>query len=268
MIDLEWLTTQVAGLVRETGIFIADELGRVANDQIETKDKNSLVSYVDKSAEQRLVKGLKPLLPGASFMTEEETDQALKTDSPYTWIIGPLDGTTNFLHQLPCFAISVALAYHNEIQIGVVLEVNRGELFKAWKGGGAYLNNKPIRVSDTSTLEDALIATGFPYIDFSHFDVYLPVFNHLLRHCRGLRRWGAAAVDLVYVACGRFDGFFEGALNAWDVAAGLIIVEEAGGSSCDFKGENTHWFGGKVIAGNKFIMQDLKNLFLAKHLQP
>ena len=261
MIDLEWLTTQVAGLVRETGVFIAAELGKVANDQIETKDKNSLVSYVDKTAEQMLVKGLKPLLPGASFMTEEETDQAQKTGSPYTWIIDPLDGTTNFLHQLPCFAISVALAYNNEIQIGVVLEVNRGELFKAWKGGGAYLNNNPIRVSNTHKLEDALIATGFPYIDFSHFDVYLPVFNHLLRNCRGIRRWGAAAVDLVYVACGRFDGFFEGSLNAWDVAAGLLIVEEAGGSSCDFNGGNAQWFGGKVIAGNKHINQELKNLF-------
>jgi myo-inositol-1(or 4)-monophosphatase len=144
----------------------------------------------------------------------------------------------------------------------VVLEVNRGELFKAWKGGGAYLNNNPIRVSNTHKLEDALIATGFPYIDFSHFDVYLPVFNHLLRNCRGIRRWGAAAVDLVYVACGRFDGFFEGSLNAWDVAAGLLIVEEAGGSSCDFNGGNAQWFGGKVIAGNKHINQELKNLFL------
>ncbi len=169
---------------------------------------------------------------------------------------------------MPCFAISVALAYNNEIQIGVVLEVNRGELFKAWKGGGAYLNNNPIRVSNTHKLEDALIATGFPYIDFSHFDVYLPVFNHLLRNCRGIRRWGAAAVDLVYVACGRFDGFFEGSLNAWDVAAGLLIVEEAGGSSCDFNGGNAQWFGGKVIAGNKHINQELKNLFHTIPPQP
>lgn len=261
MIDLEWLTTQVAGLVRETGIFIAAELGKVENEQIETKDKNSLVSYVDKTAEMMLVKGLKPLLLGASFMTEEETDLAKKTDSPYTWIIDPLDGTTNFLHQLPCFAISVALSFHSEVQLGVVLEVNRGELFKAWKGGGAYMNNRPIHVSRTEKLEDSLLATGFPYTDFSHFDAYLPVFNHLLKNARGIRRWGAAAVDLAYVACGRFDGFFEGSLNAWDVAAGLLIIEEAGGNSTDFDGGSNHWHGGTVIAGNKEINRQLLDLF-------
>lgn len=255
-------------MVRETGVFISGELGMVANHQIESKEKNSLVSYVDKTAEQLLVRGLKPLLLGASFMTEEETGMAQKTDSPYTWIIDPLDGTTNFLHQLPCFAISVALAHRQEMLLGVVLEVNRGELFKAWKGGGAYLNNQPIRVSNTAHLEDALIATGFPYLDFSHFDIYMPVFHHLLKNCRGIRRWGAAAVDLAFVACGRFDGFFEGSLNAWDVAAGLLIIEEAGGCSSDFSGGDSQWLGGKVVAGNKEINRQLLELFRTIPPQP
>jgi len=261
MQDLEWLINQVAGLVRETGLFLSAELGNVALGQIETKARNSLVSYVDKTAEERLVRGLQPLIPGARFVTEEDTVAGKQADSPYIWIIDPLDGTTNFLHQLPCFAISVALAFQGKVQAGVVLEVNRAECFVAWKGGGAWLNGQPIHVSKTTMLADALISTGFPYQDFSHFGVFLPVFHHLLQNSRGLRRWGAAAVDLAYVACGRYDGYFEGALSVWDIAAGLLLIEEAGGMSADFTGGNSHWRGGQVIAGNPAICQSLLDLF-------
>lgn len=235
-------------IVQSTGDFIRKELGRVSSGDIEEKSLNSLVSYVDKTAERQLVEGLAQLLPKATFLTEEETVD--NQSSSLQWIIDPLDGTTNFLHQLPCFAVSVGLHSEGELALGVVLEINRQECFYAWKGGGAFLNGRPIQVSKTPDLSGALLATGFPYHAYDQMAAYLKTFEHFMRHSRGVRRWGAAAVDLAYVACGRFDAFFEYGLNAWDIAAGALIIQEAGGMVCDFDGQNDYLFPGNVIAGN------------------
>lgn len=256
--DLTSLCAATVEIVNEAGIFIKNEIGKVAVNDIETKSLNSLVSYVDKTAEIRLVERLSSLLPGSSFLTEEAV--VIQSKAPFRWVIDPLDGTTNFLHQLPCFAISVALQKNDEVVLGVVLEVNRNECFYAWKGGGAYLNGKPIRVSKTDYLKDGLIATGFPYHDFSQIEAYFKVFEKLMKTTRGIRRWGAAAVDLAYVACGRFDAYFEYALNPWDIAAGGIIVQEAGGEVCDFEGTKNWFLGKSIIAANNRVFSEFHQL--------
>ncbi len=255
---LKNLCIESCEVIREVGIFIKHELGKVQASAIETKALNSLVSYVDKEAEKQLVKGLNALLPEATFLTEEET---VKSEAgEYQWIIDPLDGTTNFLHQLPFFSVSVGLQHKEEIIIGIVYEVNRKECFYAWKGGGAFLNDKKIQVTKTAQLGDTLIATGFPYYDYEHMQAYLGVLENLMRNTRGLRRLGSAALDLAYVACGRFDAYFEYSLNAWDVAGGILLVKEAGGELSDFKGGDDYLFGRQLIAGNPQILKALQGL--------
>lgn len=255
---LDHLTTETCKIVRKVAEFILTEKGKVNTGQIEVKSKNSLVSYVDKNAEKQLVEGLQKLLPESVFLTEEETVE--NQSGNYQWIIDPLDGTTNFLHNLPCFSISVALRYKEELVIGVVHEVNENETFYAYKNGGAYLNGTKINVTTTATLSETLIATGFPYYDYSKVKSYLTMLEYLMKETRGIRRFGSAAVDLVYVACGRFDGFFEYSLNAWDVAAGILIVQEAGGQVCDFKGENDYLFGKEIVATNSKIASEFQAL--------
>ncbi|MFT4760458.1 MAG: myo-inositol-1(or 4)-monophosphatase [Paraglaciecola sp.] len=255
---LEKLTAETCEIVRQVAEFILAEKGKVKTGQIEVKSKNSLVSYVDKNAEKQLVEGLQKLLPESVFLTEEETIENQTGD--YQWIIDPLDGTTNFLHDLPCFSISVALRFKEELVIGVVHEVNENETFYAYKNGGAYLNGSKIKVTPTTTLSESLIATGFPYYDYSKVKSYLTMLEYLMQETRGIRRFGSAAVDLVYVACGRFDGFFEYSLNAWDVAAGILIVQEAGGQVCDFNGGNDYLFGKEIVATNSGIATEFQAL--------
>ena len=194
----------------------------------------------------------------AKPVTEEETVE--QTKGEYQWIIDPLDGTTNFLHQVPMFAVSVALQHHDETVLGVVYEVNRSECFSAWKGGGAFLNDQPISVSKTKTLSESLLATGFPYYDFKWIDPYLAAFRVFIQSTRGVRRCGAAAVDLAYVACGRFDGFYEYSLSAWDMAAGVILIQEAGGEVSDFFGGDNYLFGKNIIAGNPDIFKQISEV--------
>ena len=194
------------------------------------------------------MEGLRKILPEAGFITEEGMVQ--QTDSQeFAWIIDPVDGTTNYMHGLPVFAISIALQQNDKIISGVVYEINRDECFTAWLNGGAYLNEKPIKVSSAKYLKDSLIATGFPYYDFELMDNYINILKELMRKSHGLRRFGAAAVDLAYTACGRFEGFFEYNLKPWDVAAGTLIVQEAGGKVTDFKGGEDFVFGRELIAG-------------------
>lgn len=245
---LEELRQQTIILVQKVAGFLATEKGKVRQDEIEEKSRNSLVSYVDKTAEKMLVEGLQSILPEAVFITEEETIEQANGD--WRWIIDPLDGTTNFLHQLPCFSISVALQYKENTVVGVVHEVNQNETFSAHKNGGAWLNEAPIFTTKTDAMANALVATGFPYYDYDHIDAYLDVFRYLMKETRGIRRFGSAAVDLVYVACGRFDAYFEYSLNAWDVAAGALIVQEAGGIVVDFSGGDNYLFGREIIAVN------------------
>jgi len=246
--QLEKLCYSTRQLVAEVARFIKNQVGNVTSDAIETKSRNSLVSHVDKTAEERLVSGLNARLDGAVFLTEEGT--IAPAEGEYQWIIDPLDGTTNFLHQLPIFSISIALRHENQIILGIVYEVNQEECFYAYRGGGAWLNDKKIEISSNANFSDALIGTGFPYYDYEHLNAYLEVIKQFAKETRGIRRFGSAAVDLAYVACGRFDGFFEYSLNAWDVAAGIIIVEEAGGKISDFQGGKDFLFGKSIIAGS------------------
>ncbi len=239
------------GTVKHVGEYIKNEASRFKKEAIEHKGLNDLVSYVDKEAEQRLVTGLQKgtetalnIKPG--FITEENTIN--KEEKDWQWIIDPLDGTTNFIHGLPVFAISVALMHQNQLKIGIVYEINRDECFYAIKGGGAYLNDERIKVSNATKLSDGLLATGFPYYDFDKMKDYLQILNAFMRQTHGLRRMGSAAVDLAYVACGRFEGFFEYNLNPWDVAAGALIVQEAGGQVSDFNGGDNFLFGREIVA--------------------
>lgn len=253
--DLSTLSTVVIDLSREVGEFIRQEALIFDRAHIEYKGLNDMVSYVDKTAEDKLVEGLRKLLPDAGFITEETTVN--KEGEQYTWIIDPLDGTTNFIHGIPTFSVSIALKQGNELVLGVVYEVNRDECFYAWKDGGAFLNGKPIRVSQAEKVENTLLATGFPYYDFEKQEPYLEVFKELMRSCHGLRRIGSAAVDLAYVAAGRFDGYFEYNLNSYDVAAGIVLVREAGGQICDFGGGKDMIDRREVIATNGKITEEI-----------
>lgn len=260
--DFAALCHQARLVVTGTGDFIREQLGKVKAEAIEEKALNSLVSYVDKEAEQQLVGGLGKLLPEATFLTEEET--VAQQEGDLRWIIDPLDGTTNFLHQLPIFSVSVALQQKGKTVIGIVYEINQDECFYAWQGGGAFMNDQPIRVSSNANLADSLTATGFPYYDYDKMEAYMSVLQHFMRHTRGIRRLGSAAVDLVYVACGRFDFFYEYSLNAWDVAGGAFIVQEAGGKVSDFQGGDNYMFGKELIASSSNLFPEVLEVVKSK----
>jgi len=232
--QLEQVVKLVIELSKQAGDFIRQERKTFNTDQIEYKGLNDLVSYVDKTAEKLIVAGLEKILPEAGFITEEQTNN--KVAGRYNWIIDPLDGTTNFIHGLPVFSVSIALKEYDELVLGVVYEINQDECFYAWKGAPAYLNGKEIKVSKAAAISDSLIATGFPYYDFGKQPQYIELFTYLMKNCHGLRRLGSAAVDLAYTAAGRFDAYYEYNLNAWDAAAGIVIVKQAGGHVVNFKG--------------------------------
>ena len=248
--NLEEITGKVADLSRSIGQFIRHEVQKISTTDVEEKGEHDLVTYVDKESERRLVDELKRILPEAGFIAEE--NQQLKKAIRYNWIIDPLDGTTNFVHGVPIFSISIALIDNEELIVGVVYEINLDECFYAWKNGPAFMNGKTINVSQTKKLNDSLLATGFPYHDYSLMKPYLHLFSALMKSSRGLRRLGSAAVDLAYVACGRFELFYEYGLNPWDVAAGALIVKQAGGFVTDFKNNNDFLFGRQIIASNKY----------------
>lgn len=246
--DLQHIEKEVKKICIEVGGFIREEGKSFDLSRVEQKDSfNNLVSYVDKEAEQRLVTVLEKLIPGSSCLAEEGSG-LLSSTAEYQWIIDPLDGTTNFLHGLPVFAVSVALQHNKETVLGVVYEINRDECFHAVKGGFAYCNNKLIQVSTARNLNESLLATGFPYEHFDRKDVYLEIIKEFLEKSHGIRRLGSAAIDLAYVACGRLEGFFEYNLNAWDVAAGAFIVQQAGGTVTDFKGTPNFLYDGELCA--------------------
>lgn len=242
-------------LVKEVGEFIRKEGKDFDRSNIEHKGFNDLVSYVDKEAEKKLVNGLKEIIPDSGFIAEEGTGSA--SNEAYKWIIDPLDGTTNFLHGLPCFAISVALLHHDALALGIVYEINQDELFYATRGGGAFCNGKTIRVSPVPKAKESLLATGFPYYDFDRMPAYLEILKEFMQQTHGIRRMGSAAVDLVYTAIGRFEGFYEYNLNAWDVAGGAIIVQEAGGTVTDFSGGDDFLFGRQMLASNGATHEEL-----------
>lgn len=260
--NLEQLTKEVIDLSKEVGAFIREEAQSFKISDIEYKGHSNLVSYVDKTAEEKIVKRLAELLPEAGFITEEETIN--KTGEVYNWIVDPLDGTTNFIHGLPVFSVSIALEQNKELVLGVVYEINLDECFYAWKGGGAYVNEKPIKVSPHEELSKTLIATGFPYYNFEKENQYLSIVKELMQQCHGIRRMGSAAVDMAYVACGRFDAYFEYNINLYDIAAGAVIVREAGGMAFNFSGKDEFFKSREIIASNGKIGEEMKRV-IQKH---
>ncbi len=246
--DYKALCYNVQELARQTGKFIREEQKKITTADVQIKSVASLVTYVDKTAEKNIISELRKLIPESGFVAEEGT--ADWNNEKITWIIDPLDGTTNYIHGITPHSVSIALRENDKIVLGVVYEVGLDEMFYAWKGGPAFLNGKEIRVSTAGKAANTLIGTGFPYYDFDRVDDYIAAMKELMKTTRGLRRLGSAAVDLAYVACGRFDAFFEHALHAWDVAAGAFIIQQAGGKIVDFNGSDNWLFGGEIIAAS------------------
>ncbi|MFO8086807.1 MAG: inositol monophosphatase family protein [Bacteroidales bacterium] len=253
--NLETITKQAIVLVKETAEYIQQQRHNIKDKNIETKGLHDYVTFVDKTSEQRLVDGLSKLLPGSGFITEEET--IANKQKEYTWIIDPLDGTTNYIHGIPVYSISVALRHNQKTIAGIVYEINQNECFYSWQNAPVFLNDSEVAVTQTKTIDQSLLATGFPYYDYQKLTPYLRHFAEILQKSRGVRRLGSAAVDLAYVACGRFDGFYEYSLHAWDVAAGAFLVQQAGGVVSDFKGENNFLFGGEILATNPDVFDDM-----------
>ena len=230
--------------------------------KVSTKQQSDYVTEVDKLAESAIIEMLHETYPGHAILAEESGSSG---QSEFLWIIDPLDGTTNFIHGLPQYAVSIALAHKGVLTHAVVYDTNRNELFTASKGSGAYLNDKRLRVSKRSKLDEALIGTGFPYRSFDHIDAYLAIFRELTQKTAGLRRPGAATLDLAWVAAGRLDGFWEFGLSPWDMAAGALLISEAGGLVGDLTGEPNYMTSGNIVGATPKVFSQLLQL-MAPHL--
>ncbi len=255
-----------------TAVKAARRAGQVINrasldiDQIKvsSKQQSDYVTEVDKMAENAIIDLLREAYPDHAILAEE-SGRSGQEEAEYQWIIDPLDGTTNFIHGFPQYAVSIALAHRGVLTHAVVYDTTRNEIFTASKGGGAFLNEKRIRVSKRSRLDEALIGTGFPYRSFKHIDAYLAIFRELAQKTAGMRRPGAASLDLAYVACGRLDGFWEFGLSPWDMAAGALLITEAGGLVGDLTGEPNFLKNGNFVAGNPKVFSQLLQT-IAPHL--
>jgi len=220
-----------------------------------SKGHNDYVTAVDREAEDRIISVIKEVYPDHDIQAEETP--AVEFRSDYRWIIDPLDGTTNFIHGYPMFAVSIGVSYQGRMVLGVVFDPLRGELFRAEAGKGAYLNDRRIQISEARKLEDALLVTGFPFKAQHQLDKYLAIFKELFKSSSGIRRAGSAALDLAYVACGRADGFFELILSPWDMAAGAVLVLEAGGVVTDFAGGDDYMNTGHIVAGHPDVVKEM-----------
>jgi len=249
--DYKAICEELQKIARDAGTFIRDERRKLTGKDVELKSVASLVTYVDKETEKAIVKRLLEIIPGSGFITEEGT--ASHRDEKYIWVIDPLDGTTNYIHGISPHSVSIALMENEEIVAGTVYEVGQDEMFYAWKDSKAYLNGQEIRVAEAGNLADTLIGTGFPYYNFDRVEDYIDAMRNLMKSTRGLRRLGSAAVDLAYVAAGRFDAFFEHGLHPWDVAAGALIIRQAGGKISDFNGGSNWLTGGELVASSSAI---------------
>ncbi len=229
--------------------------------KVTSKQPNDFVTEVDRAAEAAIIDVLRTAYPDHAILAEESGASGA---SDYQWIIDPLDGTTNFIHGMPHFAVSIALKHRGSIAQAVVYDPTRNELFTASKGRGAYLNDRRMRVSKRIKLQDALLSTGFPYRSFTHIDAYLGMLRELLQKSAGVRRPGAASLDLAYVAAGRFDAFWEIGLSPWDIAAGSLLISEAGGLVSDFGGESGYLETGNIVAGTPKIFAQLLQV-IASH---
>jgi myo-inositol-1(or 4)-monophosphatase len=239
------------------------DFGEVENLQVSRKGPADFVSAADLKAESILRDELHKARPDYAFLMEESGAQAGKPGNDRCWIVDPLDGTSNFLHGLPHFAISIGLTEAKKVIAGVVYDPIKEELFYAEKGGGAYLNDRRMRVSGRGRLEDALLATGIPYKGHGSDEQFSRELDLAMRHTAGVRRWGTASLDLAYVAAGRFDGFWERDLSPWDIAAGLLLVREAGGYVTAIDGETVRLDGRSILAANDSLHGKLVTLFAA-----
>lgn len=259
--ELKRIRREVGELARRVGTRMWD-LRQREGLQIETKGRHDFVTQMDKLSERLLVAELEEIAPEAGFIAEEKTradhGESLK------WIVDPIDGTTNFIHAQPPFAISIALMEEGKVVVGVVYEMSRDELFSAALGQGATLNGEPIRVSDVD-LDNGLIATGFPYTNFSRLEPYMAALSEIMGQTAGVRRLGSAATDMAYVACGRYEAFFEYDLKPYDVAAGCLLVTEAGGRLSDFAGAADYIFGGEMVATNAAVDKDFRQI-VGRHM--
>jgi len=228
--------------------------------KINTKAPNDFVTEVDQAAEAAIIETLLTAYPGHGILAEESGREHGSRHSDFVWIIDPLDGTTNFIHGFPVYCVSIALSFRGKIEQAVVYDPTRNDLFMASKGRGAFLNDKRLRVSKRTRLSDSLIGTGFPFRKGDNFQRYLKMFEAVMPHCAGLRRPGSAALDLCYVAAGNYDGFFETGLSPWDIAAGSLIITEAGGLIGNFTGESDFLHQREVVAGNPKIYGQLVKL--------
>jgi myo-inositol-1(or 4)-monophosphatase len=241
--------------VLEAGKILRKNLGTLSRSDIDAKGMNDFVTRVDMESEQCIVDILKRRSPECGILTEETPPEDTKQST--RWIIDPLDGTTNYIHSFPCFAISIALEEHGTMILAVVLDPLREELFIAEKGKGALLNGHSIAVSKRDKLGDSFLATGFPFREHTRIDPYLKVFKEMFLRTSGVRRAGSAVLDLAYTACGRFDGFWEMGLSPWDVAAGSLLITEAGGKVSDWNGGDDYLFGKTVVGSNGFIHKEM-----------
>jgi myo-inositol-1(or 4)-monophosphatase len=253
--NLEKITNQVVRLCLQNGTYILQELGVFKSKDIEEKDEHNFVTYVDRKSEEMLVEELSRLIQGSGFIAEE--GKYGSAGAELQWVIDPLDGTTNFIHGVPLFSISIALMKEDEVILGVVHEINRSESFYSWNGGKVYLNGKEIKVSTASRLQDSLLVTGFPYSRDQILDQYVDLFKGFIRRTQDLRRLGSAAADLAFVAAGRFEGFYEIGLSPWDVAAGSFLVKQAGGQVTDFQGGDDYIFGKSLVSSNGLVHNEM-----------
>jgi len=246
---------------RAAGGNIMHHLDRIDQLNVEHKGKNDYVSEVDKEAENTIIKIIHKYYPDHAILAEESgVKKAKKTKyglSDIEWIIDPLDGTTNFLHQFPQFCVSIAVKEKGQLTHAAIFDPVRDEMFTASRGRGAFLNNRRIRVTQQKTLDNAMLATGFPYHDFSYLDSYMASLKAFMTSTAGIRRAGSAALDLAYVACGRVDGYWEFNLKPWDIAAGALIVKEAGGLATDFKGGEDFLTSGNIMTANPKLYKEM-----------
>lgn len=262
-VDYKELCKEVCLLASEVGDYLREERLKLDAVAAETKGIHDYVTSFDRESERRIVTRLRELLPDCGFIAEEGS-ASRQGNERFVWIVDPLDGTTNFIHGFHTTCVSIGLREtapdgKSEMVLGVVYELWSQECFYAFKGAnGAYMNGQPIHVSEAKTMNDALIATGFPYTNFAKMSQYMKYLEWTMRNTHGVRRFGSAAADLVYVACGRVDGFYEYGLKPYDVAAGAYIVLQAGGRVCDFLGNGNWLFGGEIIASNALIHNEFQ----------
>ncbi|BBO18197.1 inositol monophosphatase [Candidatus Brocadia pituitae] len=245
----------------QAGIILKEHFGQICPSMINEKATNDYVTVVDRKSEDIIKEYIKSHFQNHDIIAEESPEE--RHSSPFLWIIDPLDGTMNYIHGLPSFAVSIALVIEGSLAMGLIYEPLRENIYSAIRGHGSFKNDRRIHVSSSETLSTALIATGFPFRIKSVIDSYLRVFKDLFMRATGIRRGGSACLDLAYTAEGIFGGFFECALSPWDIAAGALLVEEAGGVVTDFEGKNQYLKTGNIIAGTKGVQREMLKIIQA-----